>query len=143
MLRVPRVRNTPLAVAIALLGAGRALATDWNAIDTHDVIELVTRDADGDLRETPVWIAVVDGRGFVCTNDSRWFENLERDPAVVLRAGETEHPLRAEEIHDDALRDRVDEAFRAKYPWGRWLMELFGGTGGKHCLALGSHPAGL
>jgi hypothetical protein len=134
----PKLRSVWLGVAIVAL---RAHASDtiagWSELAAiTDVVTVMTTDADGDPRETPVWIAVLDDRGYVCTNDSRWFENLSRESSFALEIGETRLAMRAEAIHDPALRARVDEAFRAKYPWGRWLMELFGGTGGKHCLGL-------
>jgi hypothetical protein len=126
-----------LAAAFAAIRASASAASaPWSEIAAADVVSVITADANGDGRETPVWVAVLDERAYVCTNDSRWFENLSREPDFELLAGDTRVAMRAEEIHDPALRARVDEAFRAKYPWGRWLMELFGGTGGKHCLGL-------
>ncbi len=132
-------RSTFRIALVALLSpwiAAAADATDWTPIAAEDVVELLTRDPDGETRETPVWIAVVDECGYVCTNDTRWYANLQRDPELELRAGDALSPLRAEEISDPALRERINAAFRAKYPWGRWMMELFGGDGGDHCLAL-------
>lgn len=130
------VRVALVSVLWPWIAAASEAPFDWSGIAAQDVVEVLTRDPDGDLRETPVWIAVVDERGYVCTNDTRWYANLERDPELELRAGDLVSPFRAEELADPALRERVDEGFRAKYPWGRWLMELFGGDGGKHCLAL-------
>jgi hypothetical protein len=79
------------------------------------VPEIVTRDPDGDPRETKVWIVVVDASGFVRTHGTRWLANIERDPNVVLRIGGAAHPLRAEPVSDAALAARIHEAFRQKY----------------------------
>ena len=131
-----RLQIAVIALFTPWIAFAGELPFDWSGIDAHEVVEVLTTDADGDARETPVWLVVVDQRGFVCTNDTRWFANLQRDPHFELRAGDAEHALRAEAIDSGELRARVDAAFRAKYPWGRWLMELFGGDGGDHCLAL-------
>lgn len=76
------MRNLAIVFAAVVLGAGvaRAEAVDWNAAHEHDVIEILTTDPDGAPRETKVWVAALEGRGYVRTNDSRWFQNLEREP---------------------------------------------------------------
>ena len=61
---------------------------------------------------------MVDGQGFIRTGNSNWGENIQRNPSdVVLRIEDKEYPLRAEFIENDALRERVVAAFRAKYGW--------------------------
>lgn len=132
------VRLATVIFLVSLSASAAGSGIDWNAVDSQDVVEILTTDSDGERRETPVWLAVVGERGYVCTNETRWYVNLQRDPQLELRAGDAVHALRAERIDDPVLRERVDAAFRAKYPWGRWVMELFGGTGGANCLALSS-----
>jgi hypothetical protein len=90
-------------------------AVAWASVADEAVPEIVTRDPDGDLRETKLWIVVVDGAGFVRTTGTRWLGNIERDPNVVLRIGGAAHLLRAERVDDPALIARVEQAFRAKY----------------------------
>ena len=99
-----RVFPLGFALAVWLLSpVSRADAPDWNALADESVIEVLTHDADGDLRETKVWVGVVDGVGFVRTSDTRWRENIARDADVVVRIAEQEYPLRAELVTDDAL----------------------------------------
>ena len=128
------------AIAGALLlfaaAAARADAVDWSAASENDVIELLTVDRDGQPRETKVWIAELDGRGYVRTNDSRWYRNFVRDPNGRIRYGGAEYPIRAEVVQDPALRERVDAVFAKKYPLSMWIAGLFGRRGGDNCLAL-------
>ena len=125
---------------VALLSFSTAVASaaelDWETANEHSVIELITVDPDGDVRETKVWMAVFDGRGYVRTNDSRWFQNIERDPDLTLRLDDGDYPIRAEVRTDPALRERVDDVFREKYGWQVRVMEVFGGDGGDNLLGL-------
>lgn len=132
----------PLAIAVLIAaGSARAQAPDWNAVAAEDTIEIVTHDADGALRETTVWLGVVDATGYVRTSDSRWRENIERDPDVIVRVAGSEYPLRAESITDTSVRARVNEVFRAKYGFMDRMLSWFGNDGGKVCYALVSRPA--
>ncbi len=88
-------------------------------------IEIITHDEDGDARETTIWLVVIDGQGFIRTGDTRWGENIRRNPSdVVLRIEGKEYPLRAELIESEKLRERVTEAFHAKYGWTDSLVHL-------------------
>ena len=115
-----RFTLAPLAVLVAVLVSFAALAAepDWEKLSEVGQIEVITHDEDGDLRETTIWFAVLDGQGFIRGGNGNWIANIRRDPKdVVLRIEEQEYPLRAEFIENDALRERVVAAFRAKYGW--------------------------
>ena len=90
-----------------------------------EVVVVVTRNQDGSERETKVWIVVVDDHAYIRTAATRWYGNVERDPNIVLRAGEDELPLRAVLVTDAPLAEHVVAAFRKKY--GSWdaFMEIF------------------
>ena len=106
-----------LGLALGAAGA-RATEPDWDQVAGIRDIEVITHDEDGDVRETTIWLAVVDGQGFIRTGSTTWGENIKRNPAdVVLRIEKVEYPLRAEFIENEALRERVTAAFRAKYGW--------------------------
>jgi hypothetical protein len=79
------------------------------------VVELLTADEDGELRETSVWVVVVGDAAYVRTNDSAWLENIRRGSAVRLRVREVENSMHRVEVADAALKVRVEEAFKAKY----------------------------
>src|SRR5206468_11753248 len=71
-------RRTPMkpmvcaAVLLAFIGAARAADLDWQLFQDTSVIEILTHDEGGALRETSVWIVPLAGHGYVRTNDSRW-----------------------------------------------------------------------
>jgi hypothetical protein len=132
--RVPstlRHRAAALAAAslaaLAAQGAGAA-APDWQALAGVETVEVVTTDPDGEPRTTTVWLAVVDGQGYVRTGGTRWGDDAERDPSLELAAGAERWPLRVELVEDDALRARIAEAFRAKYGWSDAMLSWVRGS---------------
>ncbi|MFI5320675.1 MAG: DUF2255 family protein [Myxococcota bacterium] len=120
------VKGALWALAIGLAaGAAVAGTLDWTPASEESVVEILTGDADGSLRETPVWIVVLDGAGYVRTNDSKWLANIRRGSAVRLRVRDVESAVVAFEVDDPALALRVEEAFKAKYGVTQRLMSLF------------------
>jgi hypothetical protein len=87
----------------------------WDALADESTIQVVTVDPNGAERDTTIWLAVIDGQGYIRTGNTRWFANLQRDPALRLRAAGVEYPLKTELIQDPALCTRIDAAFREKY----------------------------
>lgn len=104
------------ALAVVSTAPWAARAGDpWPVFAETGTIEIVTHDEDGQPRETPVWIVVLDGGGYVRTNDSRWLANIRRGSPVALRAEGVELAVHASERSDPAEYARVEEAFKAKY----------------------------
>ena len=101
-------------------------ALDWHSVADAGVPTIVTRDPDGGERVTKLWLVVVDGEGLIRTGDSRWFQDIERDPNVVFRIGGYAYPLRAERVDDPSLEKRANAAFREKYGFQDWLIHPFG-----------------
>jgi hypothetical protein len=101
-------------LVVALLATSSA-ALEWDAYREQGVVEILTDDADGARRETSVWCVVLDGAVFVRTNDSRWLANIRRGSPVALRARDVESAVSAEEVTDPPLRDRIEQAYKAKY----------------------------
>jgi hypothetical protein len=89
----------------------------WPAADDRWSIHIVTLDPDGDERVTRIWLATLDGVGVLRTNDSRWWQNLERDPSCRIRVLGIEYALRAEPVHEPTEKARIDTAFSEKYGW--------------------------
>jgi hypothetical protein len=117
-----------LWLAVAAGAAAAAAPPDWAALDAEDTVVVVTADADGSARETTVWLAVLDGAGYVRTGSTRWGDNAVRDGELVLRAQGASYPLRVELVEDDALRQRIADAFRAKYGWTDAMLSWMRGS---------------
>jgi hypothetical protein len=126
------VRRSWPALAFAALVVAPALAepqanevTGWSPFAEADVVRIVTQDADGAERDTKVWFVVVDGAGFVRTNDSAWLANIRRGSPVALRLDGVERAVAAEEVAEPAVTDAVEEAFKAKYGFVQRVMSAF------------------
>ncbi len=107
-----------LGAVACLLGALAAGAAelDWNSVADVEEVRVLTTNQDGTPRETTIWLAVADGQGYIRTSgSSTWGDNVERNPDIALRIGDSEHPLRASFVEDEALRERIVAAFREKY----------------------------
>lgn len=116
-----------IGAALALcvwLGAGvaSAQALDWAPLREESVIEVLTADEDAALRETSVWVVVVGNAAYVRTNDSTWLANIRRGSAVRVRVRGAESAVRATEVTDAELKERVEQAFLAKYGWVQRVM---------------------
>jgi hypothetical protein len=117
--------------SVLALVAGVWLATpahaegDWSPFAEASVVRIVTQDEDGAERDTPVWFVVVDGAGFVRTNDSRWLANIRRGSKVALRLDATERAVATEEVSDAAVTDAVEEAYKVKYGFVQRVMSVF------------------
>ncbi len=117
------------AACLGLILAGGASAEDppgvWAPFVETDIIEIHTQDEDGDSRETKIWIVVLDGAGWVRTNDSRWLANIRRGSPIELRADDTRLAATATEIEDEGSYDRVEAAFKEKYGAMQKIMSFF------------------
>ncbi|MFI5317546.1 MAG: DUF2255 family protein [Myxococcota bacterium] len=114
---------------LLLSGSGaRALErspTDWSSLADVQEIQVLSENADGTPHETTVWLAVVDQEGFIRTGNTSWYPNLERKPEIAVRIAGKEYAVRAVPIEDEALRERVFAAFRAKYGWSDRMVGWF------------------
>ena len=124
-----------LWLAVAMLGCASlppavpaASRPDWSALAGVETIELVTRDENGDVRETKVWLVVVDGAGTIRTGNTHWYANLMRDPALKVRMGGLEYAMRVEKVTDEEARKRINAVYRAKYGVQDRTVQLFRGV---------------
>ena len=104
---------------------------DWDSHAEEQTVTVVTADEDGSARETTVWLAVLDGQGYIRTGGTGWGGDIERNQDVALRIGETELLLRVEYVTDEAQRDAVKAVFREKYGFSDWLMSPLRGSNPK------------
>ena len=98
---------------------------DWETLADVEVIEVLTHDEDGDLRESKVWFVRVEGEVYLRTSESAWLENLRRDPNLGLRVEDVEYQARALEVTSDELIEKVDAASRQKYGWQEAIIHPF------------------
>ena len=124
MLRYGRIGL--LLVALASLATGAtAEELDWEKYADVKVIEVVTVDPDGDVRQTPVWFVLLEGAAYLRTSRSRWLENIRRDPKVVIRIEDEEFRLLAHAVEGEEIIQRVDTASRKKYGWQEAMIHVF------------------
>ncbi|HKE11583.1 MAG TPA: DUF2255 family protein [Myxococcota bacterium] len=136
----PLLRILVLATAVGLQPLSSAAASpDWNAAATTDTVQVITKNQDGTLKTTTVWLAVVDGQGYIRTGNTRWWANIERDRDVTLRVQGSDYPLRVEVVEEPDLRQRVEDAFRAKYGWVDRALEVVR-SGSPHIMKLLPRP---
>ena len=100
-------------------------APDWTSLAGVEEVQVLSENPDGTPRETTVWLAVVDGEGFVRTGNTSWYPNLERKPQIRVRVDGKEYPVLAVPIEDESLRERVIAEFRAKYGWSDRFVGWF------------------
>jgi len=99
---------------------------DWESVAATRTPWIVTHESDGGEKARPLWLVVLDGRGYIRTSQTSWFADIQGDANVMLRVGEIAYPLRAVPVVERSLRDRVSQGFREKYgvfdflihPWG-------------------------
>ena len=118
------------AVACLLVAvAAGAAELDWSSVAEVEEVRVLTTNEDGTPRETTIWLAVVDGQGYIRTSGwTTWGDNVERNPDIALRIGDAEHPLRASFVEDEALRERVVATFREKYGRFDGFLDIFRGS---------------
>lgn len=119
------MRSSLAFLALVWLATSAHAEPSWSPFAEADVVRIVTQDEAGTERDTPIWFVVVDGAGFVRTNDSRWLANIRRGSRVALRLDETERAVTSEEVSDAAVTGAVEEAFKEKYGWFQRLMSTF------------------
>ena len=120
-----------LVLAIGVAIAQPAAAVEWKELAKANTVTITTTDADGSPRHTTVWMVVVDGFPYVRTGNTHWAENIARDPNVMLNVDKEDFVLRAVQVHDALLIERLQAAFHEKYGWSDSFVNLFPSSGVK------------
>lgn len=82
-----------------------------------EVVQLMTRDPEGQQRETDLWITEVEEQTFIRAGSSRvaWLSRLaSSEPAYLRREGQVIE-IESQMVNDPELRARVDRAMAEKY----------------------------
>lgn len=120
----------PIALLAIFLFALAPAPSDWTPLAAVEEIQVLSENADGTPEETTVWLAVVNGQGFIRTGNTSWYPNLERKPEIGVRVDGKEYAVRAELIEDTTLREKVIAEFRRKYGWSDVFVDwVFPGDG--------------
>lgn len=119
-----------LAVALAAVAIAQPAgsAPGWSRYADVEEISAITADEDGSVRETTIWLAVLDGRGYIRTGNTTWGDNVVRDQAISIRVEGTEIPVQVRFVEDEALRERIVATFREKYGWSDAMIGIFRGS---------------
>jgi hypothetical protein len=128
MRRASRLLPWPVLLAFALGATGGPI--EWTRVADVQTVQIVTTDEDGSPRDTKIWLVVHEGHGYVRSSGTRWLANVERNPDVVVRIGEEEHPLRASPVRDSETYEAVLQAFREKYGFSDILTGIVRGLAG-------------
>jgi hypothetical protein len=121
-----RLKTALIAIfLLALGGVARAEYPDWNRLADIQVIDVLTVDEDGTLRETPVWFVLLNGEAYLRTSNSHWLENLRRDSNLRIEIEGKIYEAQVEEISDQGMVEKVDIASQRKYGWQEYLINFF------------------
>jgi hypothetical protein len=119
-------------LAAVLVGTAMAQAAgsapDWSRYADVEEIVSLTEDEDGAVRETTIWLVVVDGQGYIRTGNTNWGDNVVRNQSIAIRVEGEEIPVQVRFIEDEALRERIVAAFREKYGWSDGLINFIRGS---------------
>jgi hypothetical protein len=100
---------------------------EWASLAEVDTVQVLTTNEDSRVRDTTVWLVVVDGDGYIRTGGTAWGDNAVRDPEIEVSIEGTKYPLRVHFVEDDGLRQRITDSFREKYGFADSLIGLFRG----------------
>jgi len=77
-------------------------------------------------RPVTVFFVYLDGRLFVRTsNKTNWGKNLKANPNVEAKVGGLNFKAEAEQVNDQTLKSRLQEAYRRKYGFFDMLSNAF------------------
>ena len=117
------------ALSMVVAQPAASSSPDWQAVSEVEEIQVLTAASEGELRETTIWLVVLDGRAFIRTSSrSGWGDDIERNSEIALRIEGEEYLVGATFIEDEDLRERVTAAFREKYGWSDGMISIFRGS---------------
>jgi hypothetical protein len=83
-----------------------------------DTVHIGTERRDGGEVVTPIWAVVVDGVPYIRSGyggGSKWYRRLQDAGHAVFVDDPNRYPATIENIDDEAMNGRIDEAYRTKY----------------------------
>ena len=114
---VGRTKNLRWAVAAITLLVVAFGALTWLALESREVVLIRTRQSDGGVRETRIWIADAEGAWWLeaASPESDWYQDVLADPRIeIVRAGRTV-PLLAAPVPGEEGHAKIRRLLRQKY----------------------------
>lgn len=107
------------AAAVLVLALGLVAAIYAISELGAEVVTLETRDAEGKVHATRLWVVDHDGFAWLRAGvpQNAWLARLEAVPEVVVTRGGEARTYRAEPVRDPAVRDRIHALIAEKYGW--------------------------
>jgi hypothetical protein len=114
-----------MALAVVFVGAVFA-ASEFGG----EVVDVETVDASGAKHHTHLW--VVDDGGFAWLRagmpSSGWLVRIDANPDVHVTRGGVDHHMKAVPVRDQpAVRDRIHQLMREKYPFADKIVSAMPG----------------
>lgn len=99
----------------ALEGTTAPAPENWSFTDDIDTVQLETRPAEP--YSVNIWMVALDDAAYVHAgaNRAKWVENIESDPNVRMRVGESIYELTASRVETQQEFDRFSDAYDEKY----------------------------
>jgi len=117
-----------ITVLSVLIQASYGLAAGAEGVSVYAdaaTIEVVTNDEDGQVRETTIWVVVVEDAAYINTSGTTWGENVERTPRLTVRLADSSRAFDIRFVEDDSARQKIHHAFREKYGFQDKLVSFF------------------
>lgn len=117
-----RTRRIAIGIAVLLVVAAGLYV---GGAESGEVVVLRTRDAEGGVHETRLWVVDHEGAAWLRAGnpDSGWLARLRSRPeAEIVRGGET---FAVRGVPDPAMRDTVNRLMAEKYGWSDRYIRLF------------------
>jgi len=92
---------------------------ELDLLDRSQEVDIETEAPGKESRKTTIWIVVDDGEAFIRTYrgpGSRWFRDVQANPAVALHVGGRRIPATAIPATDPDSIDRTSAGYTRKYP---------------------------
>jgi hypothetical protein len=83
-----------------------------------DTVNIATELQGGGEAVTPIWAVVVDGVPYIRNGygaRSKWYRRVQRAGKAAFIDGARRYPVTIENLNDEAINLKVDEAYRDKY----------------------------
>jgi len=83
-----------------------------------DTVQIATELGDGSEIVTPIWAVVVDGVPYIRNGygpRSKWYRRVQRTGLAAFVDGPHRYPVLIENLNDEAINLKVDDAYRTNY----------------------------